>query len=293
MLQFKVLINTVLNTLSFLPLTLLHRLAVAFAYFLYFTPNRLKSTTLTNLNLCFPEKSNKDILRLARLSLIETSKTFFESGKNWIYYPRAGVSSVIEEQGFSELKDSLALNKGVILFAPHMGNIEVIINYLANQVGCTIPYTEAKIPAVDKIIKNARSSVGALMVKSSTSGVRSLLKALTKGEVICIACDQVPAKEKGIIANFFGIPALTMSLVVKLANKTNSPCLSVSCVRKKRGEGFKIYFSKKLIGINSSDLQAGVHLMNQELEKCIMRAPEQYAWEYKRFKRSLLKSPYK
>ena len=293
MFPYKAVFITLLRILSVLPLVVLHKIAVFFAFFLYFTPNRLRATTLTNLNLCFPERSHNDILKLTKLSLIETSKALFESGKNWIYYPKKGVSSVIEEQGFSELKKSIALNRGVILFAPHMGNIEVIINYLGNSVGCTIPYSKAKIQVVEEIIKNARSSVGVLMVKSTTSGVRSLLKALKNGEVICIACDQVPTKEKGVIVNFFRTPTLTMTLVAKLAHKTNSPCISVSCVRKKGGKGFKIFFSKAINSINSSDLQRGVHLMNQELEKCIMRAPEQYAWEYKRFKRSLFKNPYK
>ena len=32
--------------------------------------------------------------------------------------------------------------------------------------------------------------------------------------------------------------------------------------------------------------------MNRELEKCIMFAPEQYAWEYKRYKHSKSKDPY-
>ena len=30
----------------------------------------------------------------------------------------------------------------------------------------------------------------------------------------------------------------------------------------------------------------GVDTMNKELEKCIMLAPEQYAWEYKKYRRA-------
>ncbi len=33
--------------------------------------------------------------------------------------------------------------------------------------------------------------------------------------------------------------------------------------------------------------------MNMELEKCIMLAPEQYAWEYKKFRRAGYEDPYK
>jgi lauroyl/myristoyl acyltransferase len=62
------------------------------------------------------------------------------------------------------------------------------------------------------------------------------------------------------------------------------------CERKKKGEGFIIHFSKE---INlSSELQEGVDKMNNEFEKCIMKIPEQYSWEYKKFKRNNKESIY-
>ena len=76
MFPYKAVFTTLLRILSVLPLVVLHKIAVFFAFFLYFTPNRLRATTLTNLNLCFPERSNNDILKLTKLSLIETSKAF-------------------------------------------------------------------------------------------------------------------------------------------------------------------------------------------------------------------------
>ena len=107
-----------------------------------------------------------------------------------------------------------------------------------------------------------------------------------------MASDQVPNKKSGIISNFFGTPALTVSLISSIAIRTKSPCHSVSCIRQKRGKGYGIIFSERLDKLNTLDVQEGVNLMNTELEKCIMKAPEQYAWEYKRFKHSKFKNPY-
>ena len=42
----------------------------------------------------------------------------------------------------------------------------------------------------------------------------------------------------------------------------------------------------------SSELQEGVDKMNNEFEKCIMKIPEQYSWEYKKFKRNNKESIY-
>ena len=157
------------------------------AYFLYLFPNRLKSTTFVNLQLCFNKKSKKEISELTRLSLSETSKSFFESGKNWITYPKKGVNSIVEVEGLNELKKSVDKNQGVILFTPHLGNIEVIINYLSNNFSCAIPYTEVKITSAENLIKKARLSMGASMINTSTSGVRTLLGSLNKGDVVAIA----------------------------------------------------------------------------------------------------------
>jgi len=288
----KVFLTYFLKLLSLFPLKFLHFLGSFLAYFLYLLPNRLKSTTLINLKLCFSQKSDKDIRKLTRLSLSETSKSFFESGKNWITYPTKNINSIIEVDGLNYLKRSLDLKKGVILFTPHLGNIEIIIKYLSSNFTCTIPYSEVKISTAESFIKKARESMGATMVSTSISGIRKLIDSLYRNNIIAIACDQVPAIKSGIHSNFFGVQALTMTLVVRLALKTKSPCHSVSCIRKKNGKGFQICFSEAIKELNILDVQEGVNHMNRQLEKCIIRAPEQYAWEYKRFKRSLFENPY-
>ena len=141
-------------------------------------------------------------------------------------------------------------------------------------------------------MKRARLLMGAEMVKADSGGVKSALKALNRGEVIIMASDQVPKKKNGIISNFFGTPALSVSLVSSLAIRTESPCHSVSCIRLKKGKGYKVIFSERIEKLNTLGLPEGVNLMNTELEECIMKAPEQYAWEYKRFKHSNFKNPY-
>ena len=288
----KAFLTYFLKILSLFPLRLLHLLGSFLACFLYLLPNRLKATTLINLKLCFSQKSDKEIKKLTRLSLSETSKAFFESGKNWVTYPTRNINSIIEVEGLNYLNRSLDLKRGVILFTPHLGNIEVIIKYLSSNFTCTFPYSEIKISTAESFIKTARESMGATMVNTSISGVRKLIDSLNNGKIIAIACDQVPAIKSGIHSNFFGVKALTMTLVVRLALKTKSPCHSISCIRKKNGKGFQIYFSNAINKLNFLDVQEGVNHMNSQMEKCIMRAPEQYAWEYKRFKKSLFKSPY-
>ena len=147
-------------------------------------------------------------------------------------------------EGKDLILKSLEEGGGVILFTPHIGNIEILINYVANSFKTTIPYTPAKISALDSIMNSSRSLTGANMVKADSAGVKSSLIALKDGNLIMMASDQVPKKSSGIISNFFGVSALTVSLISTLSKRTKSPCHSVTCLRRSRGQGFKIIFSK-------------------------------------------------
>ena len=281
-----------LTLLSLISLKNIYFLGEAMGFLLSILPNSARNNTKINLNLCFPNSSDQEIKVLMRKSLKETSRSLLESGKSWITFPKTGVANLIQVEGMKRVSESLIQEKGAILFTSHLGNIEVLISFLAENFKCTIPYTPAKINAVDELMKQARLSMGAEMVKADSGGVKSALKALNRGEVIIMASDQVPKNKSGIISNFFGTPALSVSLVSSLATRTESPCHSVSCIRLKKGKGYKVIFSERIEKLNTLGVPEGVNLMNTELEECIMKAPEQYAWEYKRFKHSNFKNPY-
>ena len=281
-----------LTLLSLISLKNIHFLGELMGFLLSILPNSARNNTKINLKLCFPNSSDQEIKVLTRKSLKETSRSLLESGKSWITFPKTGVSNIIQVEGMKLVSESLVQDRGAILFTSHLGNIEVLISFLAENFKCTIPYTPAKIDAVDELMKRARLLMGAEMVKADSGGVKSALKALNRGEIIIMASDQVPKKKSGIISNFFGTPALSVSLVSSLATRTESPCHSVSCIRLKKGKGYKVIFSERIEKLNTLGVPEGVNLMNTELEECIMKAPEQYAWEYKRFKHSNFKNPY-
>ena len=288
----KGLFTLFLTLLSLISLKNIHFLGEAMGFLLSILPNSARNNTKINLKLCFPNSSDQEIKVLTRKSLKETSRSLLESGKSWITFPKTGVANIIQVEGMKLVSESLIQEKGAILFTSHLGNIEVLISFLAENFKCTIPYTPAKINAVDELMKQARLLMGAEMVKADSGGVKSALKALNRGEVIIMASDQVPKKKSGIISNFFGTPAFSVSLVSSLATRTESPCHSVSCIRLKKGKGYKVIFSERIEKLNTLGVPEGVNLMNTELEECIMKAPEQYAWEYKRFKHSNFKNPY-
>ena len=220
----KGLFTLFLTLLSLISLKNIHFLGEAMGFLLSILPNSARNNTKINLKLCFPNSSDQEIKVLMRKSLKETSRSLLESGKSWITFPKTGVANIIQIEGMKLVSESLSQEKGAILFTSHLGNIEVLISFLAQNFKCTILYTPAKINAVDELMKQARLLMGAKMVKADSGGVKSALKALNRGEVIIMASDQVPKNKNGIISNFFGTPAFSVSLVSSLATRTESPC---------------------------------------------------------------------
>ena len=251
----------------------------------------LYRTTKTNLKLAFPELGSEELQLLTKRSVVETLRTFGEIGFAWSRLVKKDLQKYIVEKGLINAQRSLDRKRGLILFTPHLSNIEVMLNCVARNFPCMVLYSPSKNKYFDKVMLEARRRMGAEMVEPNIAGVKSILGKLKQGGVVLIAGDQVPTLEGGLLANFFSVPALTMTLVSKLKLKTGAPCHSVFCIRKPGELGFEVAYSEEIEGMDL-DMQSSVDRMNEELEKCIMHAPEQYAWEYKRYKHSGLKDIY-
>tara|TARA_Y100000996_G_scaffold97106_1_gene69592 strand:- start:609 stop:1265 length:657 start_codon:yes stop_codon:yes gene_type:complete len=214
-----------------------------------------------------------------------------EAGLVWGNQDYKKKPGFINVKNFSKIETALSSNKGVLLFTPHIGNIEIIINFLGQHTDCTIPYTQPKNKDLEKIITNSRNKSGVKMVDINVSGIKEMLSALKNKKLVAVASDQVPKKGAGIISKFFNSEIYSMSLLPKLQQRTGCVAHLMYCERKENGKGFVIHFDSKID--LSSNIQDGVDKMNNEFEKCIMKLPGQYSWEYKKFKRTELDSIYK
>lgn len=248
-------------------------------------------TTKINLELAFPGLGDEELKQLAKRSVLETLQTLGEIGFAWSWLPKKNLKKYIVEKGLSNAQGSLNKQRGLILFTPHLSNIEVMLNCVTRNFPCMVLYSPSKNKYFDKVMLDARVKMGAEMVEPNIAGVKAMLGKLKQGGVVLIAGDQVPNPEGGLLANFFSVPALTMTLVSKLKLKTGAPCHSVFCIRRPGESGFEVAYSEEIVGMDL-DMQSSVDRMNVELEKCIMIAPEQYAWGYKRYKHSGKKDIY-
>ena len=289
--RLNLLYILIIKSLEAIPYKVLFYVGKVLALLLYLLPNKHKRISKANLELVFSDKSPSQINSILKDSLFHSIMNFLETGLVWGKKDYKKNKRFIHVENFSEIKSSLSSDKGVLLFTPHIGNIEIIINFLGQHTDCTIPYTQPKNKDLDNIITNSRNKSGVKMVDINVSGIKEMLSALKNKKLVAVASDQVPKKGSGIISKFFNSEIYSMSLLPKLQQRTGCVAHLMYCERKENGRGFVIHFDSKID--LSSDIQEGVDKMNNEFEKCIMKLPGQYSWEYKKFKRTELDSIYK
>ena len=105
----------------------------------------LSKTTSTNLKLAFPELGEKEIQNLTKKSLLETLRIASELGLVWSRLPGSNLSKYIDVKGFDYVFDSLDKKSGLILFTPHLSNIEIMLNSISKELSCMALYTPSKI----------------------------------------------------------------------------------------------------------------------------------------------------
>ena len=274
-----------------IPYRALYQIGKLMGWIFYLTPNKHKRISLENLNLVFPELTSKELNKLLRESLFHSSMNILECGMVWGSKKYIKDRQFIEVRNFDLIKNSISQNNGVLLFTPHLGNIEILINYLGSEFETTIPYTKPKNSSLDKVITKSRNDAGVKMVPADARGIRKILSGLKEKKLVAIASDQVPKIGNGGFSKFFHKEIYSMTLLPKLQEKTDCKVHLMYCERKKNASGFVIHF-KESIDLKQGTRE-GVDRMNIEFEKCIMELPGQYAWEYKKFKRTSLQSIYK
>jgi KDO2-lipid IV(A) lauroyltransferase len=284
-----------LRLFSRLPLPLLQRLGFVIGWLV----SHMRGTSAyrvvkRNMELCFPEQSPEWHERMTRQNLVDTAPAAFEFAKTWGMPPAYSIRQIKTVHGEEVFFEAINSGRGTIAIIPHFGSWEFMNAWTNQHAHTTIMYKPGKDRGVDTFVLEARSRLDATLVPADERGVKHLLKALKRGGFSAILPDHVPTDNGGIYAPFFGISTWTAVIVSRLIERTGCAVIVMSCLRRPDGKGFDMWFDRPDPEIFSSDLLTSATAMNRSIETLIRRAPTQYHWFYKRFKKSeTLADPYR
>lgn len=251
---------------------------------LYRYSKDLRRTTEINLQRCFPEKNDQERAAICKHSMLESGKTLTEMAPMWLWPLDKTLALLSQVEGEDKLQRAYAQGRGVILLSPHLGCWEIISLYAAEKYPMTNMFRPHRIKSLSQYMEQGRQRGNATLVPTDMSGVKELMRALRRGEIAGLLPDQDPGAKGGEFADFFGVPANTMTLVARLACKTKAPVLFAIAERLPGAKGYKLVFTETNERIASCNELESITEMNQAVQDLIVQNPNQYQWSYRRFK---------
>jgi Kdo2-lipid IVA lauroyltransferase/acyltransferase len=272
--------------ISHWPLGLLHGVGAVFGWLVW-----LLSPTYRRRM-----RANADLAGIAagarRRSIAEAGRMVAETLWLWLRADDAALGPLVEWRNVEALDATIAARRPLVILTPHMGSFEVCARAYAIRYGARQPLTVLYRPARQRALREfqeaSRERPMMATAPANLSGVRQMLRALKKRESVGLLPDQVPPDGQGVWAPFFGQPAYTMTLAVRLCQQTGADCVVLRCERLPHGRGYVIHGSSLLrplpAGTDAASQVEAATIVNATMERVIAEDPGQYLWGYNRYK---------
>lgn len=278
------LLDIALKLVSLIPLRALHAIGSVLGVIAYKTGHDYRLKMDSNLRQAgiFSQELLNAAKRHAGMQALETG---------WVWKrTNAQVMKHMMSDGRAEktLNDALAEGRTIVVMTPHVGCYETAPIWLYEQClkahgkKMTVLYREPRQVYIRDLVARGRVRDGMDPAPADLSGVRKIVKAMRGGGVLGCLPDQVPGRGEGVWAPFFGRPAFTMTFPMKMAKQFDSIRLMLWTERVP-GKGWKIYLERWDDPL-SGDPLADATAMNAQIEKTILQYPEQYIWNYNRYR---------
>lgn len=279
------LLKSLLTLIGWLPLRWAGAVGAAAGRLAGLRDDRSLRNARINLALCFPESPEEERERPTRQNLAETGRALAEMVRIWIGAPRDW-AALLDDNGYSQAcRTLLERGRGLIIALPHLGNWELIAYRTTPIVATTALYRPPRMAFMDGWMRQGRARSGLVPVPIDRQGLKALHSALQRGEAVAILPDQVPkaAGASGVVAPFFGRPALTMTLVNRLVRRHGTPVLFCYAVPDGASGRYRIHHFTGDPDIGAASAELAAAALNRDVERCARAFPAYYQWTYRRF----------
>ncbi len=255
----------------------------------YYLVGSHRRRSLHNLNIVFGKtKSRNEIKALAKASFQDFAKTGFEMV--WVdSSPREVMREFVTLEGKEHLEKALSRGKGVIALTAHFGNFIVLHGRLGIEgykINCVVKAMRDK--GVEDIIQRMRTDqdMNTIYVHPNAQCVKACHSALAANEILVLLNDQ--PQKNGVQVDFFGLPVWTAPGPASLALTTEAAVVPMFIIRNPDDTHSMIISEElKLIrtGDKKQDLAVNTQAFTKITESYVLRHPEQWAWNQRRWRR--------
>ncbi len=249
--------------------------------FIHLFPSSLKRTTETNIARCFPELTTKERQTLVKKNFVSIGMGVIETGMAW-WMSNDIIRHLYTIHGEEHLTRALEKGKGVLFLSPHFSCLELAGRLFGLHSPFAVIYRPHKKSLMAFIHEQFRAQHYNRYIPRHD--VRQILKALEESLPIWYAYDIDGGYRHSVFAPFFGIQASSMTAAARIAQLSGATILPICFSRREDGLGYDLTVFPPLDTVPTDDPIHDASVLNLALENSIRLHPDQYIWQYKRFK---------
>lgn len=278
--------RTVLTGLGLMPRTAAVATARAMGRVAYLFGGRLRRTGARNLQLAFPELSERERSRILRGAFQNLGRLLGEFSQLERVTPER-LRRIITCEGLENLEAAQKHGHGVILFTGHLGAWE-LSSFALSAFGFPMSFLVRRIdnPKVEALAEKTRTRFGNRSI-DKRAAARPMLRILRAGGTLGLLVDLNTLPHEGVFVDFFGIPASTTTSLATLALRTQAAVLPVFVLWDKEQRRFVLRIDPPLeiepTGDTERDVQQLTAQFTSVIEDYVKRFPEQWLWIHKRW----------
>ncbi len=267
-------------------------IAKPLAFLFFYLISLRKNVVLKNLQRAFPEKSEKEIKKIAFANYVSAGITFLEL----LYASKITADElneivVIDEATKTKLLDIARGKDGAVFLSGHFGNWEIVALFVGLLVNDVKPLhvivKNQRNLFITKWLENVRTKFGNNIVVVGKNS-RELLKIALNNQIIALLADQRGRKEN-LRVKFFGIDTPVHTGLAVIALKTKTPIVFFAATRLPDGR-YGVTIDEISCEKYSENWNENVKCIMQnymnKMEKIISKHPEQWFWMHNIWKYS-------
>jgi Kdo2-lipid IVA lauroyltransferase/acyltransferase len=247
-----------------------------------------RNVALTNLRLCFPEKTERERVSIARLHFRGYVQAALDHGFLWTASGQRirDYVTLHEEHEWKKFRggDPSIAAQPVIWLCPHFIGLDAAaIRISVDTSGCSL-YSEQSNPDLDAMMLAGRTRFGESTIIARTEGVKPIIRAMKAGLPFYYLPDMDFGLRDSVFVPFFGVNAATITGVSRLAKLTNAKVVPVIATQRDKGAGYDVRFYPAFDNFPSGNDVADAKTVNEFIERRVRENTAQYLWTHKRFK---------
>ena len=283
------LARAILRVLEAVPLRLLAAVLEAAMLLVWVVDRRHRRVARINLRIAFPEMGDGEASRIIR----RCYRNMGTSAAEFVHLPKMDAAYIREHvriEGAEHIRSSMKERKQpAMVMTGHFGNWEMQSHAYATLIEpAAFIVRPLKSRIFDRIVTDRRELVGNTVIRKEDSA-KEVMKVLRKNILVGILIDQNVDRHKGVLVDLFTRKAYTTFGIARLALAMRAAIHTGFIFRDPERKFHHTLRFGPPIAIDfdaprEEEVLRVTRRCNEELEKAIREAPDQWMWFHRRWK---------